>query len=142
MSRSQDARSSLGSNDSSRERELEMRCNDLQAELSGILDDFELLTSQFIDHESFRSTLEAQVDALRAQCHALQTELAEEKVRILGQRGNSDGLSPVQSVANGGGGQGQTSTVTLRAEFRKMVSELRNEHIAALKVFLISVSGG
>jgi len=53
----------------------------LQAELSGILDDFELLTSQFIDHESFRSTLEGQVDALRAQCHALQTELAEEKVR-------------------------------------------------------------
>ena len=138
--------SSYGSNDgdgnSARERELEMRCQDLQAELTGILDDFERLTSQFIDHESFRSTLEAQVDSLRAQCHALQTELAEEKVRILGQRGNSDGTSPVQSAANGGGGQGQTSTVTLRAEFRKMVSELRIEHIAALKVFLSWVSWG
>jgi chromosome segregation ATPase len=128
MSRSQDARSSMGSNDSSRERELEMRCSDLQAELSGILDDFERLTSQFIDHESFRSTLEGQVDSLRAQCHALQTELAEEKVRMLGQRGGND-----NSSLQGGGGPGQTSTVTLRVEFRKMVSELRNEHIAALK---------
>jgi chromosome segregation ATPase len=131
MSRSQDARSSMGSTDSSRERELEMRCNDLQAELSGILDDFERLTSQFIDHESFRSTLEGQVDALRAQCHALQTELAEEKVRVLGQRGGNDNSNGMQ----GGGGSGQTTTVTLRAEFRKMVSELRNEHIAALKVW-------
>ena len=131
MSRSQDARSSLGSIDSSRERELEMRCTDLQAELSGILDDFERLTSQFIDHESFRSTLEGQVDALRAQCHALQTELAEEKVRVLGQRGGNDNSSGMQ----GGGGSGQTTTVTLRAEFRKMVSELRNEHITALKVW-------
>ena len=131
MPRSPDARSSLGSIDSSRERELEMRCNDLQAELSGILDDFELLTSQFIDHESFRSTLEGQVDALRAQCHALQTELAEEKVRVLGQRGGNDNSNGMQ----GGGGSGQTTTVTLRAEFRKMVSELRNEHITALKVW-------
>ena len=118
---------------SARERELESRCRDLQDELTGILDDFERLTSQFIDHESFRSTLEAQVDALRAQCHALQTELAEEKMRVLGQRGNNDNSSPVQG-GGGGGGSGQTSTVTLRAEFRKMVSELRNEHIAALKV--------
>ena len=129
---SKDDRSSDVSVDSSRERELEARCDDLQAELAFILDDFERLTSQFIDHESFRSTLEAQVDALRAQCHDLQTELAEQKVRTLGQL-NNDNSSPVP------GGRGQTLTVTLRAEFRKMVAELRKEHIAALTVSQESV---
>lgn len=114
--------------DGSREKELEARCNELQSELSSILDDFERLTSQFIDHESFRQTLEAQVDALRAQCHTVQTELAEQKVRMLGRNGD------VSSPAVGGGNTEQTSTLTLRKEFRKMVAEMRNEHISALKV--------
>jgi DNA repair exonuclease SbcCD ATPase subunit len=119
-------RSSYASHDNSRERELESRCEELQTELSSILDDFERLTSQFIDHELFRQTLESQIDGLRSQCHNLQTELAEEKVRHLGR--NGDPTSPVA------GGMEATSTGTLRTEFRKMVAELRNEHIAALKV--------
>lgn len=123
--------------DNSREKELESRCTDLQAELSSILDDFERLTSQFIDHESFRQTLESQVDALRNQCHILQTELAEEKVRYLGRNnGGGDNSSP---VTTGFGNFEQTSTGTLRTEFRKMVAELRNEHIAALKVCVFSL---
>ena len=117
---------SFGSSDSNREKELEARCGELQNELASILDDFERLTSQFIDYEGFRQTLEGQVDALRAQCHGLQTELAEEKVRMLGK----DATSPMQGGFTGE----QTSTVTLRNEFRKMVAELRSEHIAALKV--------
>jgi DNA repair exonuclease SbcCD ATPase subunit len=113
---------------SSRERELETRCEELQSELSSILDDFERLTSQFIDHESFRSTLETQIDGLRAQCHNLQTELAKERVRMLGRHGLAGGdASPLLGIE-------PTSTVTLRNEFRKMVAELRSEHIAALKV--------
>ena len=68
-----------------REKMLETKCTELQEELSSILDDFERLTSQFIDHESFRQNLESQVDALRKQCHTLQTELTEEKVRHLGR---------------------------------------------------------
>ena len=115
--------------DASREKELESRCDELQSELTSILDDFERLTSQFIDHESFRQTLEAQVDALRGQCHVLQTELAEERVKMLGRHGD-----PSSPVPGGSGNSEQTSTITLRTEFRKMVSELRNEHIAALKV--------
>ena len=122
-------RSSQDSVESSREKVLEARCNELQAELSSILDDFERLTSQFIDHESFRQTLEAQVDALRDQCNNLQTELAEEKVRSLG-RGVVDSSSPLQGAM----GVEQTSTTTLRSEFRKMVSEMRQEHLSALKV--------
>jgi chromosome segregation ATPase len=119
--------------DNSKEKELEARCIELQAELSSILDDFERLTSQFIDHESFRQTLESQIDALRSQCHILQTELAEEKVRFLGRNsGGADSTSPVNS---GFGNVEQTSTGTLRTEFRKMVAEMRNEHIAALKVW-------
>ena len=118
-------RTSVSSNDSSREKELESRCSELQTELSSILDDFERLTSQFIDHESFRQTLEAQIDGLRSQCHNLQTELAEERVRVMGR--NHD-------VGSSGQGVEQTSVGTLRSEFRKMVQEMRNEHIAALKV--------
>lgn len=116
-----------GQTSGDREKILEARCVELQEELSSILDDFERLTSQFIDHESFRQTLESQIDALRGQCHTLQTELAEEKVRHLGR----DAASPVQ----GSFAIEQTSTGTLRTEFRKMVAEIRNEHIAALKVF-------
>lgn len=111
-----------------RERILEERCKELQDELSSILDDFERLTSQFIDHEAFRQNLESQIDVLRGQCHNLQTELAEEKVRHLGR----DATSPVQ----GGFSTEQTSTGTLRTEFRKMVAELRNEHVTALKVLI------
>lgn len=113
----------------SHEKQLEDRCVELENELSSILDDFERLTSQFIDHESFRQTLESQVDALHAQCHTLQTELAVEKVRCLGR--NGDAHSPIQ------GNNEPTSTTTLRNEFRKMVAEMRNEHIATLKVFLV-----
>ena len=118
-----------GQSTGEREKALETRCVELQEELSSILDDFERLTSQFIDHESFRQTLESQIDALRGQCHALQTELAEEKVRHLGR----DVASPVQ----GAFATEQTSTGTLRTEFRKMVAEMRNEHIAALKVSFV-----
>jgi len=115
-----------GQSTGDREKMLETKCTELQEELSSILDDFERLTSQFIDHESFRQNLESQVDALRKQCHTLQTELAEEKVRHLGR----DASSPVQ----GGFATEQTSTGTLRTEFRKMVAEMRNEHSNALKV--------
>jgi len=117
-----------GESGSSRERELEARCEELQSELSSILDDFERLTSQFIDHESFRTTLEAQVDGLRAQCHNLQTELAEERVKMLGRN------APAVGDASPHSGIETMSTVTLRKEFRKIVAELRAEHIAALKV--------
>ena len=121
--------SSHSSSDTYREKELESRCNELQSELTSILDDFERLTSQFIDHESFRQTLEAQVDALRGQCHVLQTELAEERVKMLGRHGDTS-----NPVPGGSGNAEQTSIVTLRTEFRKMVAGLRNEHISALKV--------
>ena len=117
-----------GERGSSRERELEKRCEELQSELTSILDDFERLTSQFIDHESFRTTLEAQVDALRTQCHNLQTELAEERVKMLGRN------APVVGDASPHSGSEATSTVTLRKEFRKIVAGLRTEHIGALKV--------
>jgi DNA repair exonuclease SbcCD ATPase subunit len=117
-----------GQDATDRERMLEERCKELQDELSSILDDFERLTSQFIDHEAFRQSLESQIDVLRGQCHDLQTELAEEKVRHLGR----DVTSPVQ----GGFTTEQTSTGTLRTEFRKMVAELRNEHVVALKVLI------
>jgi ribosomal protein L29 len=99
--------------------------------LSSILDDFERLTSQFIDHESFRSSLEAQIDSLRDQCNNLQTELAEERVKSLGRGGDSS--SPLQ-------GTEQTSTTTLRSEFRKMVAEMRQEHLTALRVHLSPMS--
>jgi chromosome segregation ATPase len=119
-------KSSQGVPDNDRERELEGRCDELQNELSSILDDFERLTSQFIDHESFRQTLESQIDALRDQCNTLQSELAFERVKALGRGGEVS--SPTQ-------GSEQTSTTTLRSEFRKMVAEIRQEHLAALKVF-------
>jgi Up-regulated During Septation len=119
-----------GTNDTSREKALETRCAELETELSSILDDFERLTSQFIDHESFRQSLELQIDVLRNQCHVLQTELAEDRVRHLGR---NDISSPVP----GGFSNEQTSTGTLRTEFRKMVAEMRNEHITSLKVLLL-----
>jgi chromosome segregation ATPase len=99
-------------------RALESRCADLHSELTSLLDDFERLTSQFIDHESQRQSLEAQIDFMRDQVHNLQSELALERVKTLGK----------------GAGEEQTSTTTLRSEFRKMVAEMRAEHLGALKV--------
>ncbi|MCJ1280849.1 hypothetical protein MMC26_000166 [Xylographa opegraphella] len=105
--------------------ELQSRINALQDELSDTIGDYEAMTKASIDHERERERLEAVVDTLRDRVEALDTQLSEEKVQMLGIR-NPGGSKEGGTVAN-------TSTMVLKNEFKKMIRETRAEHAKALR---------
>ncbi|RUP44530.1 hypothetical protein BC936DRAFT_149322 [Jimgerdemannia flammicorona] len=94
-----------------RETALEKQSVTLQNEFDGILKEFDRLTRNFVDFESERQRYEGQIDTLHKRCQALETELADERIKHMG-------TSNPEEVA---------STATLRKEFRKLMSELRTE---------------
>ena len=95
----------------------------LQKELDDMLKDFEGLTKQGIEAEQERSKLESMVDALKDKVEALETALAEEKIRLIGSS------SPGEPRA-----RETTTTNVLRQEFRKMMRDMRAEQARALRV--------
>lgn len=101
----------------------------LQAELNGMLQDFEGLTKQSIEFENERVQLEGVVDRLREKAEELEAALADERVRMLGSRSMSAG-------SNGEfPGRGEsTSTQVLKTEFKKMMRDMRAEQLKALRV--------
>ena len=113
---------------------LEKRNQLLQAELNGMLQDFEGLTKQSIEFENERTQLEGVIDKLREKAEALETALADERVRMLGSRtmsANSNGEFPGPRS----GGE-STSTQVLKTEFKKMMRDMRAEQMKALRVSL------
>lgn len=94
-----------------RETALEKQSVNLQNEFDGILKEFDRLTRNFVDFESERQRYEGQIDTLHKRCQALETELADERIKHMGM-GNPEEVA---------------STATLRKEFRKLMSELRTE---------------
>lgn len=112
--------------------DLEKRCKVLQAELDGMLVDFESLTKQSIENENDRIKLEAVIDGLRDRCESLETNLADQRVQWLGVRIPG----PDGKLSSGGRyGDGEsTSTHVLKTEFKKMMREMRSDSTKALRV--------
>ncbi|KAI5809045.1 Up-regulated during septation-domain-containing protein [Peziza echinospora] len=128
-------RDSAKSGSSSVTQNLEKRNNLLQAELNGMLQDFEGLTKQSIEFENERVQLEGMVDRMKERCEALESALADERVRMLG----SSSRSPSVSVGNGelpppprSAGESM-STQVLKSEFKKMMRDMRSEHMKNLR---------
>jgi len=113
---------------------LEKRNQLLQAELNGMLQDFEGLTKQSIEFENERTQLEGVIDKLREKAEALETALADERVRMLGSRSMSASSNGEFPGPRSGGES--TSTQVLKTEFKKMMRDMRAEQMKALRVSL------
>ncbi|MCJ1391088.1 hypothetical protein MMC18_003950 [Xylographa bjoerkii] len=105
--------------------ESQSRIDALQDELSDTIGDYEAMTKASIEYEKERERLEGIVDTLRDRIEALDSQLSEDKVQMLGIK------SPGGSREGGTGGN--TSTMVLKNEFKKMMRETRAEHAKALR---------
>ena len=123
-SRAQRAAEKAGDPALLREREsLQARVKDLQRELTETIADYEAMTKATIEYEREREQLESLADSLRDRIEKLESELADEKVQMLGAK------SP--GVMSNSGGSNSTSAGVL-----KMMRETRAEHVKLLRVCL------
>jgi hypothetical protein len=128
-SRAQRAAEKAGDPALLREREsLQARVKDLQRELTETIADYEAMTKATIEYEREREQLESLADSLRDRIEKLESELADEKVQMLGAK------SP--GVMSNSGGSNSTSAGVLKNEFKKMMRETRAEHVKLLRVCL------
>lgn len=107
------------------------KLDELKHELSDTLEEYEAMTKASIEWERDREALEAEIDRLRDDREALEASLTDERVRWLGIK------SP---GGEGGGGVGNTSTLVLKTEFKKMMRDMRAENVKALKVSFLLCS--
>ncbi|KAF3908843.1 hypothetical protein ABW20_dc0104957 [Dactylellina cionopaga] len=131
LSETRGVRSTEGESDS---RVLKENCERLQRELNDMLFDYESLMKASIDFEAERVRLEAQIDILQEKIEGLESSLADERIRWLGSG------SPIKSIGVQANGtptpisSGETMTMSvLRAEFKKMMRDMRSEHGKALR---------
>ena len=98
----------------------------LKKELFATLADFEDLTKASVEAEKEREALELTVDKLREQIENLESQLSDERLKLIGIRspGGADGTSPQQSMG----------ALMLKNEFKKMMRDTRAEHLKALRV--------
>ena len=105
---------------------LQAHIDTLQQELSETIADYEAMIKASIEYEKEREQLENLIDTLRDRIESLDEQLSEDKVQMLGTK------SPGGSKEAGAGGN--TSTMVLKNEFKKMMRETRAEHAKALRV--------
>ena len=105
---------------------LQAHIDTLQQELSETIADYEAMTKASIEYEKEREQLENLIDTLRDRNESLDGQLSEDRVQMLGTK------SPGGSREAGAGGN--TSTMVLKNEFKKMMRETRAEHAKALRV--------
>lgn len=96
----------------------------LRSELQATLAEFEELTRASVEAEKEREEREKDVDRLRDIVENLEAQLSEERIGKLGMK------SP------GSDGGQTTSSSVLRSEFKKMVKDMRTEHVKTLRVSL------
>lgn len=108
--------------------ELTQRVQTLQKELAETIGEYEVMTKSSIEFEKERENLENTIDGLRDRIETLETQLSDEKVRMLGQK--SPGVAGDRSSNE----KGVTSTSVLKNEFKKMMRETRAENMRALMV--------
>lgn len=107
--------------------EFQARVNTLQKELSETIEEYESMTKASIEWEKEREELERNIDALKDQREALETQLSDEKVRWMGMK--SPGLTPDGTMSS----SKETSTTVLKNEFKKMMRDTRAENMKALR---------
>ncbi|KAK6332708.1 hypothetical protein TWF696_002733 [Orbilia brochopaga] len=114
---------------------LKAKCESLQKELKGMLFDYEALMKSSVDFEAERLRLETQIDALQDKLETAESSLADERIRWLG--GGSSAKTPTiqaNGVNTPVASSGETMTMAvLRAEFKKMIKDMRTEHSKALR---------
>ena len=106
-------------------QELTARIKTLQRELSETLNDYEAMTKASVEFEKERGQLENSVDVLRDRVEELESHLTDEKVQMLG----TGGPGARDSITGG-----NTSTMVLKNEFKKMMRETRAEYAKAMRV--------
>lgn len=110
---------------SEREEALEARCNLLQAELDSMLLEYEAMTRTSLLHETDCTRQEDKMDSLLDRVLSLETQLAEEKVKLLGTLPTAQtSESPSSPRTNAE----SSATANLRRDFRKLVQDMRGEH--------------
>ncbi|KAF3238201.1 hypothetical protein TWF192_010618 [Orbilia oligospora] len=122
----------LGGTSPDTPRALQERCDKLQKELDEMLVDYEALMKDSVDFEADKSRLESQIDDLQEKVEALERSLADERM------GNGRSVKSTAVSANNlvtptpSSGENMTMSV-LRAEFKKMMRDMRTEHNRALR---------
>lgn len=106
--------------------DLQQRADNLERELSEIIDDYEAMTKASIEFEKERERFEILIDSLRDRCEQLETKLAEERISWMN-------LSSPTSVGRDGT-YDTTSTMVLKNEFKKMMRDTRNENMKMFRV--------
>ena len=106
----------------------------LKQELSAMAAEYEALTRDSIQNEKDRDVLEASIDKLRDEKEALELELSDERVKLLGVRSPA---TPNGAVP----GMESTSIRMLREDFRKMMRDRTAEGLRALRVSQFPSSG-
>ena len=104
------------------------RVDALQSELTETIAEYEVMTKASIEFEKEREQLENIVDELRDRVEVAESELSDEKVHMLGLKNAGTSSSRDSMVV------GNTSTMVLKNEFKKMMRETRAEHVRALRV--------
>ncbi|KAK6503914.1 hypothetical protein TWF506_002137 [Arthrobotrys conoides] len=113
-------------------RVLQERCDKLQKELDEMLVDYEVLMKDSVDFEADKSRLESQMDALQDKVEKLERSLADERM------GNGRSVRSTAVSANNlvmpvpSSGENMTMSV-LRAEFKKIMRDMRTEHSKQLR---------
>ena len=108
--------------------ELKAHVETLERELGETIADYEAMTKASVEFEREREQLENIIDALRDRIESLEGDLTDERVQMLGSR--SQGPLGSRELTTGG----NTSTMVLKNEFKKMMRETRAEYAKAMRV--------
>ncbi|KAL9116977.1 MAG: hypothetical protein Q9187_006491, partial [Circinaria calcarea] len=107
--------------------ELKAHVEILERELGETIADYEAMTKASVEYEKEREQLENIIDALRDRIESLEGDLTDERVQMLGLRSPGH---PSSREPNTGG---NTSTMVLKNEFKKMMRETRAEYAKAMR---------
>ncbi|KAK6533231.1 hypothetical protein TWF281_007381 [Arthrobotrys megalospora] len=111
---------------------LREKCGRLQGELNEILADYEVLVKASVDFEAEKSRLESRIDVLQDKTEVLERNLADERVRWLGNGHSAKSTANSLMAPLPAPGENMTISV-LRAEFKKTMRDMRTEHSRALR---------
>ena len=108
--------------------ELKEHIEALERELGETIADYAAMTKASLEFEREREQLESIIDGLRDRIETLEGDLTDDKVQMLGSRSPGPPGSREPTIG------GNTSTMVLKNEFKKMMRETRTEYAKAMRV--------
>ncbi|MCJ1314551.1 hypothetical protein MMC25_008233 [Agyrium rufum] len=111
-------------------QEAHRRADTLRLELEEMSVDYEGMVRTSMENEREREKLENVIDGLRHKVEELDAQIQDDRIQMMGGGLKSPGM---MSTVSGAGGDRGTSTTVLKNEFKKIVREIRAEHMKALK---------